>query len=82
MKALWPETFVEEVNLANKISLLRKVLESAGATPACIETVPKLGYRFLPAVTRVSKPMPDAGGSVPAMEEAQDQRDPLHRAAL
>src|SRR5690348_18256166 len=44
MKALWPETFVEEVNLASKISLLRKVMEDTGPSPVWIETVPKLGY--------------------------------------
>lgn len=72
MKALWPETFVEDVNLANKISLLRKVLEDTGPAPACIETVPKLGYRFLPAVTRVWRSAPAAGGSLPPVEELQN----------
>jgi DNA-binding winged helix-turn-helix (wHTH) protein/tetratricopeptide (TPR) repeat protein len=46
---LWPDTFVEEVNLANKISLLRKTLGDAGY----IQTVAKIGYRFTPPVTRV-----------------------------
>src|ERR1019366_8103109 len=31
MTALWPDSFVEEVSLASKISLLRKTLEGAGA---------------------------------------------------
>jgi TolB-like protein/tetratricopeptide (TPR) repeat protein len=53
MRELWPGTFVEEVNLANKISVLRKVLEDDGARPRIIQTVPKLGYRFLPPVTRI-----------------------------
>ena len=71
MKALWPETFVEEVNLANKISLLRKVLGDTGPTPKCIETVPTLGYRFLPAVTKVWKSAPLAVGVLPAVEAPQ-----------
>ncbi len=66
MKVLWPDTFVEEVNLANKISLLRKVLRETGLAGSCIQTVPKLGYRFLPAVTRVWKSAPAAAGSAPA----------------
>jgi DNA-binding winged helix-turn-helix (wHTH) protein/Tfp pilus assembly protein PilF len=41
MKALWPETFVEEANLTNTVVTLRKVL---GRTS--IETVSKFGYRF------------------------------------
>ena len=66
MKALWPDSFVEEVNLANKISLLRKVLEDPGAAGAYIQTVPKLGYRFLPAVTRIWASAPAAGTSIQA----------------
>jgi DNA-binding winged helix-turn-helix (wHTH) protein/tetratricopeptide (TPR) repeat protein len=73
MKALWPETFVEEVNLANKISLLRKVLGDTGAAPACIETVPKLGYRFLPAVTQVWKSAAPTAGSASKVEERRDR---------
>jgi DNA-binding winged helix-turn-helix (wHTH) protein len=53
MKHLWPDTFVEDVNLASKISLLRKVLGDAGPRWTYIQTVAKLGYRFVPAVTRV-----------------------------
>lgn len=47
MERLWPGTFVEEANLANNISLLRKALgESANA----IQTVPRRGYRFVAEV--------------------------------
>jgi DNA-binding winged helix-turn-helix (wHTH) protein/tetratricopeptide (TPR) repeat protein len=53
MKALWPDSFVEEVNLANNISLLRKALGDKTASGSHIQTVPKLGYRFLPAVTNI-----------------------------
>ena len=55
MKALWPDSFVEEVNLANNISLLRKALGDKTASGSHIQTVPKLGYRFLPAVTRIGR---------------------------
>jgi DNA-binding winged helix-turn-helix (wHTH) protein len=44
ISALWPDSFVEDVSLASKISLLRKVLEDVGAY---IQTVPKQGYWFL-----------------------------------
>jgi DNA-binding winged helix-turn-helix (wHTH) protein/Tol biopolymer transport system component len=40
---LWPGTFVEEANLANNVSLLRKVL---GGSADAIQTVPRRGYRF------------------------------------
>ena len=39
MKALWPDTFVEEVNLASKISLLRKALGDRGPGWSYIQTV-------------------------------------------
>jgi len=68
MRGLWPDTFVEDVNLANKISLLRKVLEDTGPTATCIQTVPRLGYRFLPSVTRVWETAPAAAGSMPPAE--------------
>lgn len=44
MKQVWPDSFVEENNLAQNISTLRKVLGTGGAR--FIETVPKRGYRF------------------------------------
>ena len=47
MDALWPDTFVEEANLANLIALLRKALGDTTRKPAYIETVPKHGYRFV-----------------------------------
>ena len=50
MKRVWPSTFVEEGNLTQNISLLRKAL---GETPngiQFIETVPRRGYRFVGAV--------------------------------
>jgi DNA-binding winged helix-turn-helix (wHTH) protein/TolB-like protein len=54
MKTLWPNTFVEENNLTQHISLLRRVLGEAGNGERYIETVPKLGYRFAVPVRDVS----------------------------
>jgi pimeloyl-ACP methyl ester carboxylesterase/DNA-binding winged helix-turn-helix (wHTH) protein len=45
MAQVWPDSFVEENNLAQNISTLRKVLGPDGAK--LIETVPKRGYRFV-----------------------------------
>src|SRR5262245_2380988 len=43
---LWPDSFVEESNLAQNVSMLRRALgEQPGGRPY-IETVPKRGYRF------------------------------------
>ncbi len=52
---LWPDTFVEEANLTQHISLLRKALEGG----IYIETVPKFGYRFAAPIS-TPKPAMDA----------------------
>ena len=49
MKAVWPDTFVEEGNLTQNISVLRKVLGENPGEHIYIETVPKQGYRFIAA---------------------------------
>jgi DNA-binding winged helix-turn-helix (wHTH) protein/pimeloyl-ACP methyl ester carboxylesterase len=49
MRRVWPEQFVEENNLSQNISLLRKALQGAGAS-GYIETVPRRGYRFVAPV--------------------------------
>lgn len=46
MKMLWPDSFVEESNLAQNISLLRKALHKGDSERQYIETIPKRGYRF------------------------------------
>jgi DNA-binding winged helix-turn-helix (wHTH) protein/TolB-like protein/Tfp pilus assembly protein PilF len=52
MNALWAESFVEEANLAVVISVLRKALGDDGQERRYIQTVPKLGYRFIAEVRR------------------------------
>jgi pimeloyl-ACP methyl ester carboxylesterase/DNA-binding winged helix-turn-helix (wHTH) protein len=47
MELVWPNHFVEENNLAQNISALRKVLGEEGSGQKFIETVPKRGYRFV-----------------------------------
>ena len=49
---LWPDTFVEEINLARNISLLRKTLSEGAEGQQFIETIPKRGYRFLAEVKK------------------------------
>jgi pimeloyl-ACP methyl ester carboxylesterase/DNA-binding winged helix-turn-helix (wHTH) protein/class 3 adenylate cyclase len=54
MEMIWPDSFVEETNLAQNISILRKALGEGAAGTKFIETVPKLGYRFIVPVKEVS----------------------------
>ena len=46
MSRVWPDSFVEDNNLAQCISLLRRVLGKDPAGNNYIETVPRHGYRF------------------------------------
>lgn len=61
MKRVWPNTFVEEGNLTQNISLLRKALGESPGGVQFIETVPRRGYRF---VAETSEP---SNGSQPVV---------------
>lgn len=50
MEEVWEGSFVEENNLAQNISILRRILGERADGLKCIETVPKRGYRFVAAV--------------------------------
>jgi len=52
MRAIWADTAVEENNLNQCISALRRVLGETRAEHRYIATVPGRGYRFVAAVTR------------------------------
>jgi DNA-binding winged helix-turn-helix (wHTH) protein/TolB-like protein len=54
MREIWPETFVEEANLAQNISVIRKALGADFTESAFIETIPKRGYRFVAPVQRTA----------------------------
>jgi DNA-binding winged helix-turn-helix (wHTH) protein/TolB-like protein/tetratricopeptide (TPR) repeat protein len=60
MKAIWPDSFVEEGNLCVTVSLLRKALTVHQDGNTYIETVSKRGYRFVADVkqTRPNGPSP------------------------
>src|SRR5215470_1676562 len=51
MDAVWGETTVEENNLDRNISLLRKALGEDSSERHYIETVPRVGYRFIAATS-------------------------------
>jgi DNA-binding winged helix-turn-helix (wHTH) protein/TolB-like protein/Tfp pilus assembly protein PilF len=50
MQVLWPNTFVEEVNLAQNISAVRKALGETPGENRYIATIPGKGYQFVCAV--------------------------------
>ena len=54
LEKIWAGSYVEEKNLADNISLLRKVLGDDVKAPSFIQTVPRLGYRFVADVREVT----------------------------
>jgi DNA-binding winged helix-turn-helix (wHTH) protein/tetratricopeptide (TPR) repeat protein len=67
LKAVWPDSFVEEGNLAQYISTLRKAL---GESSCLIVTVPGRGYQFAAQVQAQAAPLP-AGIPVETLPEAR-----------
>jgi DNA-binding winged helix-turn-helix (wHTH) protein/TolB-like protein len=56
MKALWPNSYVDESNLTQQISTLRKTLGESAGEDRYIVTIPGRGYRFAAEV----KVLPEA----------------------
>ena len=52
MKAVWPNVIVEENNLNQNISIVRRALGETPGENRFVVTVPGRGFRFAPAVTR------------------------------
>lgn len=65
---MWPDTIVEENNLALNITVLRKALQTDGSRERFIETVSGKGYRFVAPVRVVESSEPRA---TPPAREAQ-----------
>jgi DNA-binding winged helix-turn-helix (wHTH) protein/pimeloyl-ACP methyl ester carboxylesterase len=77
MRRVWPDSFVEENNLAQNISMLRKALGEEGGQKY-IETVPKRGYRFSAGVTEVTEGEPDSSAATAAAARASLELPLIH----
>jgi DNA-binding winged helix-turn-helix (wHTH) protein/Flp pilus assembly protein TadD len=62
MRAIWPDTVVEENNLNQNISTLRRVLGESRGENRYIATIPGKGYRFIADV--------ESRGSIPGAVQA------------
>ncbi len=56
LERVWPDAVVEENNLNKNVSLLRKALGERATGQTYIETVPRVGYRFVAAVSETGSP--------------------------
>ena len=77
LKAVWGDTFVEEGNLTQYISHLRKALGDASEDARLIVTIARKGYQFTADVT-VAQP----GGESPANQAAPKTPRHWQRAAV
>jgi WD40 repeat protein/DNA-binding winged helix-turn-helix (wHTH) protein len=72
MKAIWPDSFVEEGNLSQNIFVLRKILgDTHGDSP--IQTIPRRGYKFVGSVKQLDVPAStgNANGSADSFLSAE-----------
>jgi DNA-binding winged helix-turn-helix (wHTH) protein/TolB-like protein/Tfp pilus assembly protein PilF len=90
MKRVWPNTFVEEGNLTQNISLLRKALGESPGGVQFIETVPRRGYRFVADTNQSPAEVVSSTRSDPALvvpipdttsQPARAKRTPLYAVA-
>ena len=74
MKELWPRGYVDESNLTKHIWLIRRALGEGETDSRLIETVPKVGYRFIAPVSTAedSQPPPELRAS-PAADATAPQ---------
>lgn len=73
LRMVWPDEFVEENNLAQNISKIRKVLEEGSGDAKYIETIPKRGYRFVGNIEVI--------GAAPPSSQREGS-NVIHRAAV
>ncbi|WP_263356084.1 winged helix-turn-helix domain-containing protein [Acidicapsa ligni] len=53
IRSVWPDSYVQDANLSVHIASLRKILGKTSDAEQFIETVPKVGYRFVVPVSRL-----------------------------
>ena len=75
MEAVWPDSIVEENNLSQNISTLRRIFGETPGSHSYIVTVPGRGYRFVAEVREQT----DNGSATVKAEEATSQTSPENR---
>ena len=58
MKAVWPDSFVDESNLTQQVSMIRRALGETGGERRYIATIAGRGYRFEAPVKQTVKEQP------------------------
>src|SRR5262249_13016953 len=74
LEAIWPGTSVEENNLNHNVSILRKALGERATGQSYIETIPRLGYRFV-APVEVERAAGERGRAMAANERRTPRQE-------
>ena len=74
LATIWPDTTVEENNLNHNVSVLRKALGENATGQQYIETVPRMGYRFVAPVETAEREIPAPAASVESPQPASPPR--------
>ena len=75
MEAVWPDSIVEENNLSQNISTLRRIFGETPGSHNYIVTVPGRGYRFVADVSELT----DNGSATVKMNQAAKPTSPENR---
>jgi DNA-binding winged helix-turn-helix (wHTH) protein/TolB-like protein len=81
IKGLWPDSSVEESNLTQQISSLRKALRESAGKDCYIVTVPGKGYRFVAEVRQTASPTEQAEEPI-VFERANTAHDRIRVVAI
>lgn len=79
LKEVWPNTFVEDSNLAQNIFLLRRALGDERDGPKYIETVARRGYRFIASVRVLDADASDGDAIDSETQAAKENGDAASR---
>src|SRR5262245_10101374 len=78
LKKVWPDSIVEEANLASNISQLRKALGDGENGQRFIETAPKRGYRLVAYVKEVTvEPAGPIIQELPELQNFAEAKEPV-----
>jgi TolB-like protein/Tfp pilus assembly protein PilF len=82
MQAIWPGTAVEENNLTQNISLLRRALGEERGEHRFISTIPGRGYQFIAPVSiapaKVAASLPDTKAAIAVLPFVNVTADPAY----
>ena len=74
LRQVWPDAMVEENNINANVSILRKALGEDANGQSYIETVPRVGYRFVAQVAQIPSPQSAPATSGDAVPELAPEK--------